>query len=182
MLLFIAGVQPSQGTVLVGSHGLRAISRVLHDGGGLRWGPPYDGQKSDRKELQEAPFAVRFCSPHFWGFLAQGSPGSIPRSPTLYYRKARIGVAKDASFCYYYRDNLYLLEKAGAEIVFFSPMNDSFPESVQGLYLSGGLGFGGHTSSSTTACTGREVGVRKHMSTSSSFICKRCVRRNYEQL
>ena len=33
-----------------------SIPRVWHDGGGLRWGPPYDGQKSVLEELQETRF------------------------------------------------------------------------------------------------------------------------------
>lgn len=53
--------------------------------------------------------------------------------------KARIGVARDNAFNFYYRANLDVLEQAGAELAFFSPIRDKqIPDGVQMLYLGGG--------------------------------------------
>ena len=51
--------------------------------------------------------------------------------------RATIGVASDEAFCFYYQGNLDCLKRAGAELVFFSPLSGSLPE-VDAVYLGGG--------------------------------------------
>ncbi|MED9903835.1 MAG: cobyrinate a,c-diamide synthase [Lachnospiraceae bacterium] len=51
----------------------------------------------------------------------------------------KIGIARDEAFCFYYEDNLKLLEKMGAELVPFSPLYDTkLPEGLDGILLGGG--------------------------------------------
>ena len=52
--------------------------------------------------------------------------------------KVRIGLADDDAFCFTYEDNIELLQRMGAEIVRFSPLNDAKIPDVDALILSGG--------------------------------------------
>lgn len=54
-------------------------------------------------------------------------------------KKVRLAVARDKAFCFYYPENLERLRDAGAELSFFSPLEDSaLPKDIQGIYLGGG--------------------------------------------
>jgi cobyrinic acid a,c-diamide synthase len=61
-------------------------------------------------------------------------PPVMPASP------ARIGVARDAAFNFYYEANLQWLRRYGAEVVEFSPLHGrELPAEVDGLYFGGGF-------------------------------------------
>lgn len=49
-----------------------------------------------------------------------------------------IGVAKDEAFCFYYQENLKLMERLGAKLVFFSPLKDNELPEADGYLFGGG--------------------------------------------
>ena len=52
----------------------------------------------------------------------------------------KIAVALDESFNFYYQENLDTLQKKGAQLIFFSPVNDlRLPEEVDGIIIGGGF-------------------------------------------
>jgi cobyrinic acid a,c-diamide synthase len=68
--------------------------------------------------------------------------GSFSPSPVISTPKTTetcIGVARDAAFCFYYHENLELLEQHGVQIKPFSPIKDgNLPKDIDGLYFGGG--------------------------------------------
>ena len=53
--------------------------------------------------------------------------------------KIKIGIAQDKAFSFYYPENLRLLREAGADLIPFSPLQDTqLPQGIKGLYLGGG--------------------------------------------
>ncbi len=65
----------------------------------------------------------------------------VQESPVAYHtgRKIRIALAKDEAFCFFYQDNLELLEEMGAELLPFSPIHDKkLPEHIDGMLFHGG--------------------------------------------
>ena len=53
--------------------------------------------------------------------------------------RVRIGIARDSAFGFYYSSDLLALERAGAELVPFSPLQDSGLPQVDGLFIGGGF-------------------------------------------
>lgn len=63
----------------------------------------------------------------------------LAEMPAKRFHGARIAVARDAAFSFIYRDNIRFLEHLGAEIIYFSPINDEkTPDGINGLMLFGG--------------------------------------------
>lgn len=66
------------------------------------------------------------------------SPSSL--LPLSSHTPIKIAVARDRAFNFYYQDNLDILEKLGAELIFWSPIEDErLPKNICGLYFGGGF-------------------------------------------
>jgi cobyrinic acid a,c-diamide synthase len=65
------------------------------------------------------------------------SPHSLLPTP---HSPIKIAIARDRAFNFYYQDNLDILQNLGAELVFWSPLEDAeLPPDIQGMYFGGGF-------------------------------------------
>ncbi len=71
--------------------------------------------------------------------ISKLSPSPQPRTPNP-YPPIKIAVAYDRAFSFYYQDNLDIFSELGAEIVYWSPVQDeALPTNISGLYFGGGF-------------------------------------------
>ena len=76
---------------------------------------------------------TRSCDLEYNAYLSEDVPvNDDPLRPL-------IAVARDESFCFTYDESIDILKEMGADISFFSPLNDTaLPEGADALYLPGG--------------------------------------------
>jgi cobyrinic acid a,c-diamide synthase len=72
------------------------------------------------------------------GAIDRPSVGAVAPAAPVPPQTVRVGLARDEAFCFYYADNLELLNQAGAELVEFSPVSGQLPHNLDGLYIGGG--------------------------------------------
>jgi cobyrinic acid a,c-diamide synthase len=69
------------------------------------------------------------------------NPVLLKKKPRPHYKQSSvtIAVALDNSFNFYYHDNLESLRRCGANLQFFSPINDKKIPTCDGIYIGGGF-------------------------------------------
>lgn len=104
----------------------------------LGWGTVMEDQCDLDTLLQDAPRPQLHIS---------SSSSGVPSTKSV-----RVGIARDAAFCFYYQENLDRLERRGGHLVYFSPLFEKLPD-VDVLYLGGGYPELYADTLSTSPCT-----------------------------
>lgn len=76
-----------------------------------------------------------------FGLQLEANASTKPQAarPSIRPPSARLAVARDAAFCFYYEENLAALKAMGFEIVEFSPIaGDTLPPDTDAVYFGGG--------------------------------------------
>ncbi len=100
-----------------------------------------DGFDTERVKVWTELAQEWFDLEKIWALASEAPP--LPVQPTAAsvpsQKSCRIAVAYDEAFHFYYSHNLELLQKAGAELVYFSPLKDArLPTDVQAVIIGGG--------------------------------------------
>lgn len=101
------------------------------------------GEVQGLKEKTEllASAAAEFLDIEFICKIGESAPVLEYDEPIIKKTESpvKIGIATDKAFCFYYESGLDVLRDMGAELIPFSPLEDSrLPENIQGLILGGG--------------------------------------------
>ncbi|AIF83795.1 hydrogenobyrinic acid a,c-diamide synthase (glutamine-hydrolysing) /cobyrinate a,c-diamide synthase [Candidatus Nitrososphaera evergladensis SR1] len=123
---------------------IRRNSEIKMDERHLGLVPAQELQKKKRAAILDA---AKYVSEQIDidSILKACGTGPLPASSSAMKKAPKkkattIAVALDESFNFYYADNLDALRRAGARLVFFSPVNDArLPEGIDGVMLGGGF-------------------------------------------
>ncbi|NOX42140.1 MAG: cobyrinate a,c-diamide synthase [Gammaproteobacteria bacterium] len=96
------------------------------------------------EEIADLDTRINAAKQHFLhaGFDYQPAPVAFEAvealAPAAFLQGMRIAVARDSAFAFVYRANLELLSELGAELCYFSPLQDVCLPEADSLYLPGG--------------------------------------------